>query len=266
MTGGVPPAAAPPGARGSTASPGWLPPVLGAVGGAVDAAGFIVLFGLFTAHMSGNTTGLGVAVGGGDWSEAAKRGFVVPVFVLTTAAGVGFYEVRRRAAGAATRALTDLLVLEVVLIVAFAAAAGTLASDAGFRVDSPAFFLVAALATMAMGLQNAAVRRAGPHPVHTTFVTGMLTEGAIALVQWRLARRDLRRSEVDDRGDEVATRVVADDARERVRLASAVWGAYLAGGVSSAFAVTRVSTWCALVPAAVVALSVVALRRRPSTE
>ena len=64
------------------------------VGGFVDAAGFLVLMGLFTAHMSGNSTGLGVALATGHWDEAIRRGFVIPIFVLATMAGVAWIEVR----------------------------------------------------------------------------------------------------------------------------------------------------------------------------
>lgn len=154
--------------------PWWTGPVLGSVGGAVDAAGFLFLFGLFTAHISGNTTGFGVAVGTAEWQEAAKRIFMIPVFVASTAVAVAVSEamLRRDASHAGrARALWGLLVAEAALVLVFTVSAGTIGTRADFAVDSAAFFFIGTVAAMAMGVQNAALRRVSGLAVHTTFST-----------------------------------------------------------------------------------------------
>ncbi len=242
--------------------PWWMAPVLGAVGGAVDAAGFLFLFGLFTAHLSGNTTGFGVAVGTADWQDAAKRLFMIPVFVASTAAGVAVSESMLRRDGSRAgraRALWALLAVETVLVVVFAASASTIGARADFAVDTAAFFFIGSVAAMAMGVQNAALRRVSGLAVHTTFVTGQLTEAAVSFVHWRHASGALRRG--SSRADRAALVADRDAARRSFDLAVAVWCAYLAGGIASAWSVVNVSRWIVLVPAAVIAATAASIAR-----
>jgi len=244
--------------------PWWTAPVLGAVGGAVDAAGFLVLFGLFTAHISGNTTGLGVAVGSGDWQEAAKRVFMIPVFVASTAAAVAASEtiVRRDPSRAGhARALWFLLVIEAGLVVVFTASAATFGAGADFAVDSAAFFLIGSVASMAMGVQNAAFRRVSGLAVHTTFVTGQLTEAAVSFVHWRHALRELRSLDQNTAAARSSLVAARDAARASLNLSLAVWCAYLAGGIGSAWLVLNVSRWIVLIPVVVILATAASIRR-----
>ena len=66
------------------------------VAGYVDAVGYILLFGLFTAHMSGNTVRLGVDLGRGDASEALARAVPIGVFVIGVALGTLLVELAAR--------------------------------------------------------------------------------------------------------------------------------------------------------------------------
>lgn len=254
---------------GEDGPPWWTGPVLGAVGGAVDAAGFLVLFGLFTAHISGNTTGLGVAVGTADWQEAAKRFFMIPVFVASTAAAVAVSDTALRRDGSRAgqaRALWLLLVVEAALVVVFTVSASTFGTNTDFAVDSAAFFFIGTAAAMAMGVQNAALRRVSGLAVHTTFVTGQLTEAAVSFVHWRHAVGALRRA--GDAEEQEHLRSARDAARASLNLSVAVWCAYLAGGISSAWLVVNVSRWIVLVPVGVIlgtALAIARAGRAPVT-
>jgi uncharacterized membrane protein YoaK (UPF0700 family) len=87
------------------------------VAGFVDAAGYIVLVRLFTAHMSGNSVAMGASLGQGDWAEAIRRGFPIPFFVLGVALGVAILEWRSRRA--ARRKISAVLVPEALLLLAF---------------------------------------------------------------------------------------------------------------------------------------------------
>jgi oxalate decarboxylase len=203
--------------------------VLSAVGGFVDAAGFLVILGLFTAHMSGNSTGLGVALATGHWGEALRRGFVIPVFVGFTAAGVAWIEASSPI-GSPTqsreRVLAQVLTVEIVFLLLFLAVAGTSTRPLSLEANPSGFFLAATAATAAMGLQNAALRKVNHTGVHTTFVTGMLTELAVSGVRWWLSRR---------RGATEESR----EARSAATLAASVWSSYAAGALIGAYLVSR---------------------------
>lgn len=222
----------------------------------MDAAGFVILLGLFTAHMSGNSTGFGVALAAGDWNEALRRGAVIPLFVLATALGVAWIEggagPHASPVGSRDRAVAGVLLAEAILLAVMTGLALRLES-AVTPGQSPATFLAtAAAATTAMGLQNAALRRFGGLGVHTTFVTGMLTELAVGCVRWRIHRR---RGERED----------SARARQAAALAAIVWAAYVIGAIAGAWLVRRRGGWVISLPAAALLGMVGLLLRGPAT-
>jgi len=89
----------------------------GAVAGCVDAVGYLVLSHVFTAHMSGNSVGFGAALGSGDWTEAFRRGFPIPLFVIGVATGGAIIEVGARRG--LRRTMSLVLVIEESLLLAF---------------------------------------------------------------------------------------------------------------------------------------------------
>lgn len=218
--------------------------VLAAVGGYVDAVGYIALFRLFTAHQSGNSAGLGVAIGEGHWVEALHRMTSIGAFVLAVAVGALLIEVADRAGVRSTA--TVVLGLEAALLIA-AVAVGR--SEAlGGRVAAShvaAYYSVAGLLAAAMGVQTAVLRKAGSITVRTTFVTGVLTNLAeglvIALFNPRRRKGALALSGVEAR----------------------LWGAYLAGAVAGALAQVAWSLFALLVPVSAIAVCIVVDQRRP---
>src|SRR5262249_38686245 len=122
----------------------------------------------------GNSAALTVFAGEGDWREAFRRGLPIPVFVIGVAAGTavcGF---------AGRRGVRPLfapgLGLETILLLAFPRMGTGRFPDGLVPVEPTArYYVTLALPILAMGLQNAALRRVGGVGIHTTFVTGMLT-------------------------------------------------------------------------------------------
>ncbi|MBL9175567.1 MAG: DUF1275 domain-containing protein [Verrucomicrobiales bacterium] len=229
--------------------------VLAWVGGFVDAAGFLVLMGLFTAHMSGNSTGLGVALATGHWEEAIRRGFVIPIFVLATMAGVAWIEIRTQSDASVAvrnRAIADVLGAEVLMLAVFFALGTWIGAPISLSARPGEFFAATSAAAMAMGLQNAALRRVQSTSVHTTFVTGMLTEFAVGTVRWVLAAR---------RGDDGEAR----RARGSAEVAGLVWCAYAVGAVMGAWLVAHQGVRMILLPAAILAFVALRLVRRTAS-
>lgn len=226
------------------------------VAGYVDAVGFLTLAGLFVAHMSGNTVRLGVFVGSGDWSLAAQRLVPIVVFTLGFAGGVALVESLRRRSTQAPAA--RLLGIEAILLLAFMLMGRTVLDGRGAASGSLDYYLLAVVVVLAMGLQNAALRRIAGVPVHTTFVTGILTQLAEESVNGWYAWRDLRRGRAVGGRDDSA-RI----AFRRARLHGGVWLSYLSGGVPGAFLALRWDLWALTLPlAALVVLIGVDLTRR----
>lgn len=157
--------------------------VLAWTAGMVDAVGFLNLAHLFTTHMSGNSAATGAYLGQGNWREMSRRVFPIPLFVVGVASGGWLTEV------AIVRRARSVFLLPLLLEEAVLAAyliAGIFAGPAG---GGPMFYVLAALPSFAMGVQNATLKRVGHRTVRTTYVTGMLTnfaDGIVAYIFWRL--------------------------------------------------------------------------------
>jgi uncharacterized membrane protein YoaK (UPF0700 family) len=205
---------------------------LGGIGGYVDGVGFVTLFGLFTAHMSGNVARTGVELGESDASLALTRG--IPVIVFVAMSTVGFLVVRRRHARGAW-AFRPLLVFEAVLLTAFMVIGTVWRDDHTLLPESGAFYVLATLVVGAMALQTVAVRSVSGVEVHTTFLTGMLSAVAQDIVEWRAD------------GDRSAA--------ARLRLQGGLVVVYLAGAALGALLVDAWGLWC--IALALVGLAVV---------
>ncbi|HMF04559.1 MAG TPA: YoaK family protein [Acidimicrobiia bacterium] len=228
---------------------------LAVVGGYVDAVGFLTLAGLFVAHMSGNTVRLGVFVGDGDWSLAAQRLVPIIVFTIGVMGGIALVEVLRRRSAPAPAA--RVLAVETLLLLAFMLVGRAVLDGTSATGGSWDYYLLAILAVLAMGWQNAALRRVAGVPLHTTFVTGILTHLAEETVNGVYAWRDLRRAGGARTGEDTVS-----VAFRRARLHGGVWASYLGGGVLGAFVALRWDLWSLTLPLAVlVALIAVDLSR-----
>lgn len=150
--------------------------VLAAAAGFVDTLGFVALFGLFTAHVTGNFVLIG--------SELAKPGhsvllklLVFPAFITAVAVSrlISIYCERR-----ARSAVRPLLLLEALFLLAFMVA-GMVATPI---VSSEAGMAIAAglAGAIAMGFQNGLGRLALSGLSPTTVMTGNVTQLVIDLV------------------------------------------------------------------------------------
>lgn len=206
------------------------------VAGYVDAVGFIALFGLFTAHVTGNFILIGAAMTGSGVGLAAKL-LALPVFVIS----VALTRVAILALGE-TRALRPLLIAQAGLLGGFL----VLGLRASPLVDPDALLVIATglVGVIAMGVQNAAGRLLLSDLAPTTIMTGNTTQIVIDLV-------DRFRSDADAKAA----------ARKRlVKMGPAVM-AFAGGAVAGAFALAAWSFWCLGIPIAV--LLALAARRRP---
>jgi uncharacterized membrane protein YoaK (UPF0700 family) len=199
------------------------------IGGAVDGIGFVVLVKLFTAHMSGNTIASGVHFGQGDWADALHRFFPIPVFVAGVLSGALLSEFLYRRKLRSVHAV--IFGLEALLLVVFLAGASA-AATAGVVPREPAwrYYLLAALPALAMGVQNAAVRRTGAVRVRTTYITGMLTNAAEEAAEYLFALGSAAR------GREAARWPSAG----RLLLYLGIWLAYFGGAVGGVWVQTRI--------------------------
>lgn len=225
-----------------------LPAVLSVIAGMTDVTGWLLLGGLFTAHITGNLVVIAADLVRGGSPHLAQV-LAVPVFILFVALAAQL--ARRLARGSDHAAdggqatLRTLLAGQVVLLLgALAIAAAVHASS---QPEGVASDVVAMLAVGAMGVQNALLHLTRKSVPTTAVMTGNLVVCTIALL--RIVWGD---------GDQV----------EAHRQWDATWpliAGFLVGCVVGAIAVRGTGDWAWAVPTATAAVTLVWQVRSPRT-
>jgi len=153
---------------------------LSMVGGYVDTSGFILLFGLFTAHVTGDLITAAAAVVQRADLGAVVRLAMIPVFVVTVGLVTLFTRViHRRGAGT----LAPLLALMTLALALFGAGGYYLKPRLGHG-NALVVGLVGGMGVAAMGIQNALMKGALRSFAQTTLMTGNLTQLTIDLTDF----------------------------------------------------------------------------------
>jgi uncharacterized membrane protein YoaK (UPF0700 family) len=173
--------------------------------------------------MTGNTSKLGVALGHGNLDGALPLAVVPPVFVGGIAAGTWLVDSGRRWAAFG---------LQAVLIAAYMGYGSTVihhGTVAGHTLTG--FYVLAALATLALGLQTAALTEIRGTTVRTSYISGVLTN---------LAQGGVRRLSGRSR----------DGLPLLLLLGLCI--AYLAGATLGSYTLDVFAIWCLAIPLAVI--------------
>ena len=142
--------------------------VMTTASGLVDAVSVLGLGRVFVANMTGNVVVLGIAVAGVPGFALAASLAALGGFLVGALAGGALVSARGRHRG---HLLRDAAMVEVVLL---PVASGLLVGVVG-TPGSALAAVVAALAAVALGLQNSVVRRLGVPDLTTTVLTMTLT-------------------------------------------------------------------------------------------
>lgn len=143
------------------------------VTGSIDAVSILSLGRVFVANMTGNVVFVGFALAGAAGFSLAASLFALGGFLAGAATGGALVQRRGGAAQrvVAQRLLRDCVVVEFALV----AVALVLAAITGSHRDAGAVDALAAVAALAMGLQNAVVRALAVPDLTTTVLTLTLT-------------------------------------------------------------------------------------------
>jgi len=155
----------------------WPQLLLSFVAGYVDTFSFVMLFGLFTAHVTGNFVLIGAALAGHGHAGVLGKLLALPVFIAAVAA-TRWYQ--HRHAGNERDSGRALVLIQLVGLGLFMAC-GHLAGAAR-DADSAATILTGLVGVAAMAVQNAAARSAFVRLSPTTVMTGNVTQVTMDLV------------------------------------------------------------------------------------
>jgi uncharacterized membrane protein YoaK (UPF0700 family) len=154
----------------------WIvPSVLSLVAGYVDTIGFVSLFGLFTAHVTGNFVlvgaTLGSIAGGGLSSGLIGKLLALPVFIIGVALTTIILRSKKNASGNAARLA---LLLQAGGISCFMLAGQT--SLPFLDADANSVLICSMLGVLAMSIQNAGARLVFTEMAPSTVMTGNVTQ------------------------------------------------------------------------------------------
>lgn len=220
---------------GSTAWAFGVASLLAFNAGLVDTLGFIALFSLFTAHVTGNFVVIGATIAEHHAGVLGKL-LALPTFVLAVAATHLYV---RRCEARSAPAARPVIAAQLGFLALFLAAG--LAAAPMSDADAPLVVLTGLLGVTAMAIQNAAGRSLYSALAPTTVMTGNVTQIVVDLVD--LARRPP--------GFDKAR---AAEAGQRLRKMAPAVLAFAAGAVAAAFGYLHYGFWCLLLPIALTAL------------
>ncbi|MDH6170646.1 uncharacterized membrane protein YoaK (UPF0700 family) [Variovorax boronicumulans] len=217
----------------------WRGMLLAFTGGFVDTLGFVALFGLFTAHVTGNFVLIGAAMAGSAHSGVVGKLLALPMFVLGVAA-TRIFQLRRERRGLDTA--VPLMATQLLFLLAFMVAgvwAGPFVSGNG--VSAIAVGLVGVLT---MSIQNTAARSVFARLTPSTVMTGNVTQLVMDLV-------------------DMAVRAPATDAAAgRVRKAWPPIAAFAVGSLAGGLGYAHAGFWALLAPCAALAALLGLLRKQ----
>jgi len=220
------------------------------VAGFVDTSAFIILFGIFTAHVTGNIALAGAAFVDEDFRSVAARLLMLPTFVVAVALTslLARYVRQRRGPVFAILLTVEAIALVIFLIM------GVVFSPSLFLDVQDEFILPIAMAgVISMAVQNALMKES--HGVFksyipTTVMTGNTTQLTIDVVQYLSAKLAPLSSHV--------TQLEAEQSLERMsRFVPVIIGFALGGAAAAYFILLSESWWTLSFP--VVFISILAI-------
>jgi uncharacterized membrane protein YoaK (UPF0700 family) len=204
------------------------------VAGFVDTCGFVALYGLFSAHVTGNFVLLGASLIRPHAGVIAKL-LALPVFMAAVAA-TRWFLIR---AGSGVGSMRGVLAAEAVFLGLFLACG--IAAAPIVDADARLAILTGMFAVIAMGVQNAASRTVFATMSPTTVMTGNVTQIVL------------------DSVDFMASPLPETKAAAAARLAKFVPPvvAFAAGAALGAVGFGFTGFWCLLLPIATIGVLLV---------
>lgn len=216
--------------------------------GLVDIVGYLGIFHLFAAHLTGTTVHLGRMAASCEWKDAAPAAAALAAFLLGSIFGRAVIQVGSRKRIRKIASIT--LAVEVALLVLVAE------KSAIFPVAPQ--WLLAVLAA-AMGIQTATLTGIGPLTVHTTFVTGMVNKTAQLFSRILFRAYDLRRC----RSPNAEGRRDQKDEIEMTWFLFGVWLCYVAGAAAGTWSFAFPGLRTLFIAVALLAIALIADQFRP---
>lgn len=235
----------------------WIAVLLAWVAGFADGIGYITLIHIFTSHVSGNTVTMGIYLSRGQLSAALRSAFPIWLFLLGVFLGALLGMATNRKG--IKRRLSIGLLLETALLLVFmlygcySSAAGNLRANQVWN-----FHVLTSLLAIALGIQSSTLRRVRGQSVHTTYITGMLTQVPENLAAWLFNQYDRLRGLISNEPDSKNKDLIS-----QTLLHGGIWLAFALGAFCGGFGEQQWGLAAMLAPICVLAFVILCDLIRP---
>lgn len=221
------------------------------VAGFVDTSAFIILFGLFTAHVTGNIALAGSSFVSADTETTITRLLMLPTFMVTVALTS---LLARHARRHQWPVFAVLLTAEAIALALFLAMGVMLSPSLLLDVQEDLILPIGISGVIAMAIQNALMKESRgvfKSYIPTTVMTGNTTQLTIDIVQFFSAKWADPQTE--------ATQLEAAEAAERMsRFIPTIVGFALGGLLAAYFVLVSESWWSLAFPWVVISMLAIA--------
>jgi uncharacterized membrane protein YoaK (UPF0700 family) len=209
------------------------------VAGFVDTSAFIILFGIFTAHVTGNIALAGYEFVQSDEESTITHLLMFPAFMVAVAATSLLARYARKKQWPV---FAVLLTAEAIALIGFLIVGVTFSPALMFNIQEEYILPIGITGVIAMAIQNALMKEAKgvfKSYIPTTVMTGNTTQLTIDLVEIAVSKFALN-------GDEKAS-IAAAEAKERLGRVVPVLIGFALGGLGATYFVLISETWWSLV-------------------
>ncbi|HEV8549545.1 MAG TPA: YoaK family protein [Polyangiaceae bacterium] len=203
--------------------------VLSGTAGYIDSVGFLLVAGLFPAHVTGEIVGLTKSLAGGHPLSHPSRWAVLPIFIAALFVAAAVVRRERSRQASPRRALLGLMALSL----GFGACTGFWGVGETAAVPEWVLAVREAGLVSAMAFQNAFTREGLARSCPTTVMTGNLTQFVFELVDAFCSRMGWNRSEDTHARNIAVTRLDLVGKALASFVCGAVLGGYMAGFVGA---------------------------------
>ncbi|MGB3308951.1 MAG: YoaK family protein [Nodosilinea sp.] len=220
------------------------------VAGFVDTSAFIILFGIFTAHVTGNIALAGYEFVMADEESVITHLLMIPAFMVSVA---GTSLLARYARQKKWPVFAILLAAEAVALTVFLLVGVNLSPALVFSIQEEYILPIGITGVVAMGIQNALMKEAKgvfKSYIPTTVMTGNTTQLTIDLVQVAV-------SKFAPPGDEKASLAAAESVERMGRILPIMAGFALGGLGATYFVLISETWWSLIVPVIVISFMAV---------
>ncbi len=206
----------------------------------------ILTCGTVTSHVSGTASNLGRDLVERSWASAAFMFFLLAAFFTGAGVSALLTETGRRRRWESIYVLP--MAVEALLLSAFAT--GVELHDPAQRAAGATLWLLAGVASMAMGLQNATITRISSGVVRTTHLTGVLTDLGSETVQFLFWLRDRNADSPPLPPIALVHSVRVHPTARRLALLTSIVGSFALGAGLGTLAYDHAARWSMVPPVA----------------